>query len=392
MADLRPCILIPTYENPRTLEGVVRDALTRCPDVIVVDDGSGVETSEILARIEGITVLRHEVNQGKGAALRTGLAEAQRRGFTHALSMDSDGQHLGSEVPRLLEAARAEPGALILGSRDLQAAGAGPGSKFGRVNSNFWVWVATGERLPDTQTGMRVYPVAEVCALQLECTGYDLEVEVLVKAAWSGIPLRSVPVEVRYFQGDERVSHLHPVWDFVRIGRLDARFVAMRICLPAPYLALRASRRFHQQPFWRRWRETFVDWFVREPGPSWRVAASVALGLFWAVAPVWGFQIALTLLSAHLLRLSKPLAVLASNLSVPPVAAVLIPTALLLGRAALHRPQVAALALESEDVAAFLLGSVLLGLLLALTGGLLTYLGVAGFRRLRPATRPEAGE
>src|SRR5690606_35049599 len=138
---------IPTYENPRTLEAVVRDALARCPDVIVVDDGSGLETTEILARIEGITVLRHEVNQGKGAALRTGFAEAHRRGFTHALSMDSDGQHLGSEVPRLLEAARAEPGALILGSRDLVAAGAGPGSKFGRANSNFWVWVATGERL-----------------------------------------------------------------------------------------------------------------------------------------------------------------------------------------------------------------------------------------------------
>ncbi len=389
MPDLRPCILIPTYENPRTLEGVVRSALAACPDVIVVDDGSGPQTRELLDRIEGPIVLRHEANQGKGAALRTGFAEAHRRGFSHAVTMDSDGQHLASEVPRLLAAAAAEPAAIVLGHRDLAAAGAGKGSKFGRANSNFWVWVITGERLPDTQTGFRVYPLAAVAPLHLTCTGYDLEIEVLVKASWSGTPLRSIATEVRYFQGDERVSHLHPVWDFVRIGRLDARFCAMRLCLPPPYLKLRSSRRFHEQPFLRRWRETFVDWFVREPGSSTRIAASVALGLFWAVAPVWGFQIALTLLTAHVLGLSKPVAVLASNLSVPPAWPVLFPAALLLGRAALGHPQVATTALDpGEDLPAWLLGSVLLGLLLAAAGGLLTLLLVGGYRRLR-GHRPE---
>ncbi|MBI4879940.1 MAG: glycosyltransferase [Planctomycetes bacterium] len=234
---MRPCVIVPAYENERTVAAVARGAAALGLPVIVVDDGSRDRTAEAAREIDGVTVLRHERNQGKGAALRSGFLAAAERGFTHALTIDADGQHLPEDIPRLLEAARAEPAALILGARDLAAAGAGRGSRFGRAFSNFWTLVETGLRLEDTQSGFRLYPLGALAALRLEASGYDFEIEALVKAAWSGVPVRSVPVRARYFQGAERVSHFRPFLDFARISRLNTRLVTLRICLPRACLA-----------------------------------------------------------------------------------------------------------------------------------------------------------
>ena len=179
--------------------------------------------------MQGAVVLRHERNRGKGAALRTGLAEARRRGFTHAISCDADGQHPPGELPNLLAALEATPEALILGHRDLAGVGAGPGSKVGRWLSNLGFRMVTGQRLTDTQTGYRVYPLDAVCDLPLTCEGFDFEIEVLVKAAWAGLELRTIPIDVIYLARDERVSHLHPMWDSLRVAWLDARFAFQRL-------------------------------------------------------------------------------------------------------------------------------------------------------------------
>ncbi len=96
---MRVCVLIPTYDNHRTLESVVLGAQVECPDVFVVDDGSRPETRAILSRVPGVIVLRHQRNRGKGAALRTGFEAAAKRGFTHAITLDSDGQHLPEDIP-----------------------------------------------------------------------------------------------------------------------------------------------------------------------------------------------------------------------------------------------------------------------------------------------------
>ncbi len=386
---MKPCVLIPTFDNPRTLEAVVRDARAHCPDVIVVDDGSKEAMQLALRQVEGagVTVFRHERNRGKGAALKTGFREARRLGFTHAVTLDADGQHLPHEIPLFLEAAVRHPETLFLGSRDLEAAGAGPGSRFGRKVSNFWTFVETGLRLPDTQTGFRCYPLQAIGSLHLTTDGYDFEVEVLVKAAWAGIPIASMPIGVRYFQGDDRVSHLRPVADFLRIGWLNTHLVALRICLPAPYLELRCRREFHEMPWWRRWRGTFAELFLREPGSPERIALSVGLGLFLGIAPVWGFQIALTLLAAHALGLSKPISVAASNVSFPLMIPPILYASLLVGRFALglagETRSIATLRLAPSDVPAWVVGSFILAFLTAVTGAGLTYLLLAGRRRIQ---------
>ncbi|RMG14741.1 MAG: DUF2062 domain-containing protein [Planctomycetota bacterium] len=386
---MKPCVVIPTYENPRTLADTVRGALATVGAVLVVDDGSGEATARVLVELSRahpeLVVLRHPRNRGKGAALRTGFRAARERGFTHAVSMDSDGQHLAREIPRLLAEARAHPEAIILGARDLRAAGAGPGSRFGRLNSNFWVWVITGQRLPDTQTGFRCYPLAPLSELALFADGYGFEVEVLVRACWSGIPVRAVPVEVRYLPPGERVSHLR-LRNHLRIAHLNARFVTQKICLPPPYLRLRSQRRFHELGFRARWGRALRTCFVEDPGPPGRLAAAVALGLFWGLAPVWGFQILLTLLTAGWLRLSKPIAVIASHVSFPLLIPPILYASLLIGRWLLGlpgsgAPPPTARAL-GEDALAWALGSLLLAASAAVVGGLATYCIARLLRRL----------
>jgi len=386
---VKPCVVVPVYDNPRTIEAVARGALAECPDVIVVDDGSAPATREAIARVEGVLVLRHERNLGKGAALRTGFAEALRRGFTHAITIDADGQHLCADIPRFLEAAARSPDALIVGERDLAAAGAGRGSRWGRVNSNFWTWVETGVRLPDTQSGFRCYPLRSVGALHLASTGYDLEIEVLVKASWTGVPLTSIPIGVRYFQGAERVSHLRPFVDFVRIGRLNTRLVTLRICLPPLFLRWICLAAGRDLPWRARWREGLGLLFQDENArPPW-VAASVGLGLFMGIAPFWGFQFALTLLVAHALGLSKPIAAIASNVSFPLMIPPITFASLVLGRLLLGEPgretSVTALSVGPADLQAWIAGSLILALLVATAGSLLTYLV------LRIGSREEAG-
>lgn len=384
---MRCCCLIPTYDTPRTLEAVVRGALAFCPDVLVVDDGSRVPAAELLREVAPVVVLRHARNRGKGAALMTGFAEAEKRGFTHAVTIDSDGQHLTEDLPRFFEAIARNPDAIFLGARDMVAGGAGGRSRLGRINSNFWTWVATGMRLTDTQTGYRAYPLVPVNALFLTSSGYDFEIEVLVKASWAGVPIESLPIGVRYFTGEERVSHFRPLLDFLKVGRLNTRLIALRVCLPAPYLGTLSLRRFRSLPWRRRLKETAVELFVREPGSTGRIACSVGLGVFMGLAPVWGFQMALALLGAHVLGLSKPIAVVASNISFPLMIPFILYASLVLGRLALGTaadiPSTATLELAKADLPAWIVGSFILATLGAFVGTVIAYVSVAGVRRAR---------
>lgn len=369
---MKPCVVIPTYDNPETLADVVRGALEHCPDVIVVDDGSREPVA-----LEGVTLIRHETNLGKGAALRDGFEKAAELGFTHAVTIDADGQHPAGEIPKLLEASG---DALVLGARDLKASGAAFLRRLAVRNSNLWTWVETGLRLPDTQSGLRSYPLAAIRPLRLTTTGYDFEIEVLVKAAWAGVPVRSVGIEARY---NGHVSHYRPVVDFLRIARLNVRLVFMRICLPAPYLSILVRTGFYQLSWADRIRESLVELFLREPGPAERVALSVALGLFMGLAPIWGFQIAATLLVAHATGLSKPVAVVASHISVPIFIPAILYLSLLLGRLALgtYEGAITSLDLEPADFPAWVVGSLILAGVTAVVGGLLTYVVLKCLRR-----------
>jgi len=375
---VRACVIVPTFNHGPTLAAVITGAMKYGP-VLVVDDGSTDKTAAVLAGIEGITVERHEKNRGKGAALRTGFDRAREMGFTHAVTIDADGQHSPDDIETLID-----PDALVLGARDLVAAGAGAGSRFGLKNSNFWTWIETGLRLRDTQTGFRCYPLEPLQKLRLKENRYGFEIEVLVKAAWSGVEVKSVPVAVAY--PEDRVSHMRPVLDFLRIARLNTKLVALRICVPAPYLELIVQNRFYEMGLGERFKVSLVELFAKEPGSNRRIALSVGLGLFMGLAPIWGFQIAATLIVAHVAGLSKPVAVVASHISVPVFIPAILYASLLLGRLALgsHHPgggPITTLELQPADVAAWVIGSLILAGAASVAGALLTWVFLSCVRR-----------
>lgn len=209
-------VLIPALNCGATIGAVVSGARRYVTDVVVVSDGS-TDTTVREATAAGATVIGHDHQRGKGAALRTGMQALAARGVERVLTMDGDGQHLAEEIPVLLEASAVAPMALIIGTRHLECVGAAPISQFGNRFANRWVEIACGRRLPDTQSGFRVYPLRATLQLGVRARHFGFETEVLIRAVRAGIPLQSVAVRVYYPPIDERRSHYRKFVDTVRI-------------------------------------------------------------------------------------------------------------------------------------------------------------------------------
>jgi glycosyltransferase involved in cell wall biosynthesis len=222
-------VVIPVYNHEQMVADVVQRSLQLGFPVIVVDDGSTDATRDRIKRIEGILILRHHSNRGKGAALLTGFAAAAR--FSDwAITLDADGQHHPEDARRLIDAIPENERPIILGSRDGMLAPDVPWtSRFGREFSNFWVRMSGGPAVADSQSGFRAYPLPECLHLGVRSRRFQFEVEILVKAAWSRLPVVEVPVRVSYTPGTRRISHFHPFYDFLRNTGLFSRLITYRI-------------------------------------------------------------------------------------------------------------------------------------------------------------------
>ena len=222
---MRCCVLLPTFNNAGTISSVMDGILLYTNDLIVVNDGSTDDTAKLLAAYPTVKILGYEKNRGKGYALRQGFKAARAAGFTHAISIDADGQHYPNDLPLFFEAMQMHPQALVIGARNLGNTDNVPGkSSFGNRFSNFWFKLFTGIKAPDTQSGYRLYPLVELEKMRWYTVKYEFEVEVIVRAAWAGIPILSVPIQVYYPPADERVSHFRPFKDFSRISVLNTVF------------------------------------------------------------------------------------------------------------------------------------------------------------------------
>lgn len=248
MSELRPCALIPTLDNPTTIERVVAGVRRHIDEIIVVDDGSGEAGRAAIERLRGehgVQVLRHERNQGKGKAAMAGFRLARDRGFTHALMIDADGQHDPDDIPAFLAAGRASPRALVIGQPRFDHT-APRARVIGREISTFWVAVETlSRRIGDPLCGYRLYPVDAALASGVRGARMDFDPEIAVRMVRKGTPVAHVPVQVRYFTREEGgVSHFDYLHDNLRISRMHTRLVIEGIFgwLARPVRALIAPR------------------------------------------------------------------------------------------------------------------------------------------------------
>jgi uncharacterized protein (DUF2062 family) len=314
------CVIIPTYNNKLTIEAVLRDVDNVLPDVIVVDDGSTDGASQLLDRIAAISVVRHERNQGKGAALADGFALAVQRGYSHAISLDGDGQHLAADIPRFVQEIEHSPTGMIIGRRNLAGRGRRLKSRILRAHSNFWVWLLTGKWVRDSQTGFRAYPLKRVTELRVKTRRYDFEVEVLVKGLWVGMPVREIPIEVDYVPGSK--SHFRPLVDFMRVFSLICALLAKRLCIPLPLLQRLCLKSSPGEA------ET-----LGSPGSLPRhYPAAAATGVFWGLTPAWGRRKTAAILCARRLGLSETISASFTHIGFPAVMPLIIYADWLMGR------------------------------------------------------------
>ena len=243
----RLCVIIPTYNNCRTIRKVVMDVSQYCSQVIVVDDGSTDGTSVVVDSLSHmVTLVSYQPNRGKGHALVAGFRKAKEMGFTHAITIDADGQHFADDIPVFMREFAASEDKIIVGARNLTEENMPRGNTFANRFSNFWFRLQTGINLQDTQSGYRLYPLDALRGLSFITSRYEAELELLVFAAWAGTRISSVPVKVYYPPADERVSHFRPVYDFVRISILNTILCVLALVYGYPRMIARAIKRIFE--------------------------------------------------------------------------------------------------------------------------------------------------
>lgn len=209
------CVVIPAYNAEETVAAVVRGALSYLPTVIVADDGS-IDATARVAKEAGAQVVQLPENRGKGHCLRILFLEAKRRGFAAVISLDSDGQHDPTDIPRFLEEHRRAPDAIVIGSR-MADSGKIPGHRHNSMLvARFYICLAANRYIDDTQCGYRLYPLYVLESLALSKERYVTETEILVKAGDSGTPIQSLPIRAIY--NPVQKTHFRSVPDVAAIS------------------------------------------------------------------------------------------------------------------------------------------------------------------------------
>ncbi|MFZ3055125.1 MAG: glycosyltransferase family 2 protein [Smithella sp.] len=227
--NTRFAFVIPVYNHAGTVAQVVKNAQAMGYPVFVVDDGSTDTTYGQIKEIADIQILRHEQNQGKGAAIITGFAAASNVA-DWAITIDADGQHYPEDARKLIKAIPKKIRPIVVGARaGMEGKHVPWTSSFGRKFSNFWVRTSGGPAISDSQSGFRIYPLPEALNLKTKARRFQFEVEILVQASRDGIPVIEAPVRVNYNPNGERISHFRPFVDFLRNSSTFSRLIFRRI-------------------------------------------------------------------------------------------------------------------------------------------------------------------
>ena len=370
---LKCCVIVPTYNNHNTLRQVLSDILNYTEDVIVVNDGSTDSTLGVLEEFSQIHLIDLPKNIGKGNALREGFHKAVAMGFDYAITLDSDGQHFADDIPIFLESLEVESTkeVLYIGARNMEQDGVPKKSSFGNKFSNFWFWVETGNRLTDTQSGFRLYPLFAMKDLKLRTNKFEFEIEAIVKAAWNGILVKNIPVKVHY-ELVNRVSHFRPFRDFTRISILNTWLVFLTFVYIKPRDLIRKIKKKGIKRF-------FTEDLLGSADSVEKKSLSIALGVLIGLSPIWGFHTVSVIFLAIFFRLNSVIAFAFSNVSLPPFIPFIIYFSIKLGSWILGDEIV--FSLQEMDFSVgmikhlktYLVGSLALAIILSVVAGVASY-------------------
>ena len=360
---LNCCVVIPTYNNEKTLEQVVSETLSLIgeeSDVIVINDGSTDNSTSILNSCEeNIELISYAKNQGKGYALRLGFARAIELGYDRVITIDSDGQHYPDDIHSILAVSHNNPHSVVMGTRNMKQESVPGKSSLGNKISNFWFKVETFISLDDTQTGFRLYPLKPISEIRLFSKKFELETELIVRLAWKGVTFKQASVKVLYDE-TERVTHFRPFKDFLRISVLNT--ILFTLCLvyyyPKRLFSLDTLRVIRKEA-------------IKPDESNLNKALSIGFGCFMGVVPIWGLQLLVGLPFAVLFRLNKVLFIAASNISIPPFIPIIIYTSLLFGQyvsgGAFELPEISDTSIESvtANMVMYITGALIFATVLA---------------------------
>lgn len=366
------CVLIPTYNNHKTLKRVLNGVLQHTQHIIVVNDGSTDDTAQILTEYSQINVISFSKNQGKGKALQAGFTKALELGFDYAVTIDSDGQHYPSDLPLFFsEIQQNEEPILLIGSRNMSHDSVPKKSSFGNKFSNFWFKIETGIELSDTQSGYRAYPLHAIPA-KFYTSKFEFEIEIIVRTAWNGIAVKNIPIQVLY-DPSERVSHFRPFQDFTRISILNTVLVTILLLYIKPRNLIRTYRKKSLKQFIK------TEILAVNDTPRVKVL-SIALGIFIGLSPFWGFHLALAIGLSMVFKLNKVIAFAFSNISIPPMIPFVLYASVWIGNK-IHPAQVDILNIHQitlhsikHSFLQYIIGSFVLAISGAIVSGLLSYL------------------
>ena len=378
ISDIQGCIIIPTYNNEKTLRRVVLEIMSIVPkeSIIIVNDGSTDSTREILNEFENqVLILTNEQNKGKGFSLRKGFKKAIELGFENAITIDSDGQHYPEDIQLIIEKGYENKGAVIMGSRNMQQDGVPQKSSFGNKFSNFWFKIETWITLPDTQTGFRLYPLEPLRKMHLFTNKFELEIEVIVRLAWKNVKFVPVQIRVKY-DPDERVSHFRPGRDFFRISVLNSILVTFALIYyyPKRFLSIETLKLIKHEA-------------IKPEETNLKKAFSIGFGFFMGIIPLWGFQLLIGIPLAVLFRMNKVLFIASANISIPPMIPLIIYFSLLTGQLFVQgnfeHSQLLdfSSAVVQNNIQQYFIGATVLALLAFIVGFVLSYLFLSAVRK-----------
>ena len=371
--SLKICVIIPTYNNERTLKRVIDSVLEITDDLIVINDGATDSTSRILKKYTDITQIYLPKNKGKGNALRVGFKKAEELGYKFSITIDSDGQHYPEDIAVFVNQLEFEinKNILLIGSRNMNQEAVPGGSSFGNKFSNFWYKVETGIQLKDTQSGFRLYPLKELNKIKFYTSKFEFEIENIVKAAWKGIIVKNVPVKVLYDE-QERVSHFRPFKDFARISLLNTWLVLVAFIYIKPRDLIRKLRK-------KGIRRFIKEEILGSNESPLKSAQAMALGVFIGLTPLWGFHTILVLSLAVLFKLNKVISFAFTNVSFPPFIPFTVYASIMIGNQVLGEPTDYSFADFEQNfefvksLKTFVVGSFILAFVASIIVGLVSY-------------------